>query len=178
MSVTFAKDGTSAVLRNPDLDDKLDLDTHQVVQPKAGGGFYRYALAAAADKQRELRWSHLLRSELDALLSFFEFTAQGMLNEFTFTDERGGAWTAHFLNPTLDPVTVHDDAASTGTYATGGVTRPTTTRGGGYYSLAFKLHLATVATTTGAGTTAAPTTASPTAAPTDVPTTSPATTSA
>jgi len=49
MSLSFALGGVVATVQNPDLDDKLGLDPHQVVQPKASGGFYRFALAGAVD---------------------------------------------------------------------------------------------------------------------------------
>jgi hypothetical protein len=173
MSVSFSLSGVTATVQNPDLDDKLDLDPHQVVQPKASGGFYRFALAAAADTQRELRWSNLRVSELNDLAAFFENQAQGVLNEFTFTDERGAQYAAYFVNAKLEPVTVSDDAASTGSFSTGGDMVPTTLRSGGFYALTVKLHLRGGAPLTigpTAGPTSTPTagvTASPTAPPPD-----------
>jgi hypothetical protein len=146
MSVSFSLGGVTATVQNPDLNDQLNLDPHQVVQPKASGGFYRFALADVTDTQRELKWSNLRLSELNALQSFFSNQAQGTLNEFTFTDERGVAWAAYFLSATLDPITVADEPASTGSFVTGGDTVPTTTRTGGTYELTIKLHIRNAST--------------------------------
>jgi hypothetical protein len=160
MSVSFALSGTTATVQNPDLDDKLGLDPHQVVQPKASGGFYRFALAAVTDSIRDLRWSNLRLSELQDLTSFYETTAQGTLNTFLFTDERGNNYDAYFLNPTLDPVTVADEQAWAGTFTSGGNNIPTTCRTGGFYSLTIRLHLKAPTTfSTAHATTPAPTTA-------------------
>jgi hypothetical protein len=163
MSVSFSLNGTTITIQNPDLDDKTDLDPHQVVQPKADGGFYRYALAAAADMLRELKWSSLRLSELNDLTSFFVNQAQGSLVEFMFTDERGLVWAASFLNATLEPTTITDELNAAGTFVSGGKTIPTSTRKLGFFALAVKLHIAVPTTE---GPTAAPTTAGPTAAPT------------
>jgi hypothetical protein len=179
MSVSFSRGGVTATVQNPDLNDQLNLDPHQVVQPKASGGFYRFALADATDTRRELKWSNLRLSELNDLSNFFENQAQGTLNEFTFTDERNVARAAYFLSATLDPVTVADEAASTGSFVTGGDTVPTTVRSGGFYELTIKLHLSsgsvsTSPATSGAtrGATSSPTeagTSGPTSAPTSPP---------
>ncbi len=90
MSVSFSLGGVTATVQNPDLNDQLNLDPHQVVQPKASGGFYRFALADATDEQRELKWTNLRLSELNALQSFFEEPgAKGRSTSSTFCDERG-----------------------------------------------------------------------------------------
>jgi hypothetical protein len=159
MSVSFSLGGTTATIQNPDLDDKLDLDPHMVVQPKADGGFYRYALAAVTESLRELKWSNLRLSELNDLTGFFNNQAQGSLNEFMFTDERGVVWAASFLNATLEPTTITDELNAGGAFVSGGNTIPTSTRKLGFFALAVKLHIAVP-------TTEAPTTAAPTAAPT------------
>jgi hypothetical protein len=158
MSVSFCLGGTTATIQNPELDDKLDLDAHQGVQPKASGGFYRFALAAVMDTTRELRWSNLRRSELDDLTGFFEDTAQGALNTFEFRDERGQYFDAYFISGTLNPITVSDDGDETGSFSSGGKTIPTSTRSGGFYELTIKLHLASPTTFTTPAPTAAPTT--------------------
>ena len=142
MSVSFSLGGVTATVQNPDLNDQLDLDPHQVVQPKASGGFYRFALADATDEQRELEWTNLRLSELNALQNFFQDQAEGTINEFNFCDERGKNYAAYFLSPTLNPITVADEATATGSFVTGGDTVPTTLRSGGFYKLTIKLHLA------------------------------------
>ncbi|MGD1001853.1 MAG: hypothetical protein ABSA67_14255 [Candidatus Brocadiia bacterium] len=171
MSVSFSLGGVTATVQNPDLNDQLDLDPHQVVQPKASGGFYRFALADATDTRRELKWSNLRLSELNDVQSFFKNQAQGTLNEFTFTDERNVAWAAYFLSATLAPVTVADEAASTGSFVTGGDTVATTVRSGGFYELTIKLHLSSGSASTSSATGRA--TSSPTEAGTSGPTSPP-----
>ena len=171
MSVSFSLSGVTARVQNPDLNNQLNLDPHQVVQPKASGGFYRFALADSADTRRELKWSNLRLSELNDVQGFFRNQAQGTLNEFTFTDERNVAWAAYFLSATLDPVTVADEAASTGSFVTGGDTVPTTVRSGGFYELTIKLHLRSGAPSTSSATSGP--TSSPTAAGTSGPTSAP-----
>jgi hypothetical protein len=142
MSVSFSLSGVTAMVQNPDLNDQLDLDPHQVVQPKASGGFYRYALADVTDMQRELHWSNLRASELSDLENFFQSEAQGTLNEFNFCDERGRNWTAYFLSAKLDPITVADEQSGAArSFTTGGNAVPTTLRAGGFYELTIKLHL-------------------------------------
>ena len=158
MSVSFSLGGVTKTIQNPDLDGKLDLDAHQVVQPKASGGFYRFALAAATDTQRELKWSNLRKSELDDLTSFFETTAQGALNTFRFRDERGRFFDAYFISGRLNPITVSDEGNETGSFSSGGKTIPTSTRTGGFYELTVKLHLASPTTFSTPRPTAAPTT--------------------
>ena len=169
MSISFSLSGTTITVQNPDLDDKLDLDPHQVVQPKASGGFYRFALADATDTQRQLKWSNLRLSELNALKSFYNSTAGGTLNTFRFTDERGVNFDAYFLSTTLDPVTVADEAAFAGSFVTGGKTVPTTRRSGGFYELTIKLHLASPTSFSTPWATSPPPTEEPTAPPPEPP---------
>ena len=171
MSVSFSLGGVTATVRNPDLDDRLDLDSHQVVQPKASGGFYRYALAAVADMQRELRWSSLSATELYDLRGFFQSYALGTLKTFLFTDERGNNFDAYFLTPVLDPVTVADEAQFAGSFDSGESEIPTTQRTGGTYELTVRLHLASPATFSTAFATTPPPTRAPTDEPTEEPTT-------
>jgi len=166
MSVSFSLGGVTITVQNPDLDDKLDLDPHQVVQPKASGGFYRFALADAMDMQRELRWSNLRLSELNDLKSFYNATALGTLNTFLFTDERGQNFDAYFLSPTLGPVTVSDESQFPGSFTSGGNTIPTTRRSGGFYELTIKLHLKSPTTFSTEYATTPPPTSAPTGEPT------------
>jgi hypothetical protein len=165
VSVSFSLGDVTIHVQNPDLDDKLGLDSHQVVQPKASGGYYRFALAAATDSTRDLRWSNLRLIELNDLQIFFENQAQGTLNTFLFTDERGNNCNAYFLNPTLDPVTISDEERFSGSFESGGNQIPTTQRTGGFYSLAIRIHLASPATFSTPYATTPPATSPPTEPP-------------
>ena len=154
MSVTFALEAVSVVLQNPDLGDRLDDNLGQVLAPRSDGQFYRYGLTSAARAEREIGWSNLRADELALLKSFFDSTAQGILNTFTFTDERGNSWTAHFLESVLSPVTVADAiSGSASTFTVGAKTYPTTKRTGGVYSVRVRLCLVSsiAAATTTAG---------------------------
>lgn len=141
MSVKFVMTGASAEVQNPELGNTTGIDTRQQIQPRADGGYYRYGLCADAARDLDLRWSDLRRSEMEDLRDFFQIHAVGTLNEFTYTDERGDAWTAHFLSTRFDARPVADDVAASSTFSTGGRTVPTTTRSGGVYELDLKLHL-------------------------------------
>ena len=170
MSVSFSLGEAGATVQNPDLEDKLGLDPHQVVQPKASGGFYRFALAAVTDTVRDLKWSNLRASELSDLRAFYNIQALGTLNTFLFTDERGLNWDAYFLNQTLDPVTVADEAQFPGSFDSGGREIPTTRRTGGFYKLTIRLHLKSPATFETPEATTPPMTSPYTGAPTYGPT--------
>jgi hypothetical protein len=139
--ITLTKGVTRVQLQNPDLNDVLSIHSHQGVEQRADGKYYRYDLAAGMTVERELRWTELRRSERDNLASFYQDIVHGTLDPFTFTDERGGNWNAHFLNPDLEFATVADDRASATTFVTGGVSVPTTTRSGGVYACVIKLLL-------------------------------------
>ena len=145
MSVTFAKDAVSLKIQNPDLGDLLAVRKQQAAARRSDGAFYRYALATGETHEREIGWSELRRWERDDLLGFFEDTAAGVLNDFIFTDERGTAWDAHFLNTNLEFITVHDDEASSSTFNNSDTSDesdyPTTTRSGGVYSVTVRLRL-------------------------------------
>lgn len=141
MSVTFAKDTTTVVLQNPDLGDRKTLVKGQAVERMADGRYVRFALSATDGVERELHWSNLRRSEYEALESFFKTTANGVLNDFTFTDERGTAYNAHFLDADFDAETVRDAVASSQKFTSGAVQYPTTTRTGGIYACSVKLKL-------------------------------------
>jgi hypothetical protein len=148
MSVSLAYSSTTVTLQNPDLGDKAQSLKHQALARRADGSYARYAFASGQALEREMGWSALRRSEWEALKSFFETTVDGVLTAFTFTDERGTAWTAHFLDPELEAETVADGVSSSGTFTSGAVSYPTTTRNGGEYAVSVRLALTAIAATT------------------------------
>ena len=170
MSVSFCLGGVTATIHNPDLDDKLDLDSHQVVQPKATGGFYRFALAAVADMPRELRWSNLSATELYDSgastrrrprhaqdLPLYRRARAQLRRLFPHADARAGDRRGR--------------GAFDGSFDSGGNEIPTTQRTGGTYELTVRLHLASPATFSTAFATTPPPTRAPTDEPTEEPTT-------
>jgi hypothetical protein len=141
MSVKFKLGSVTAWLQNPDLGDTVRDKRHQALAARGDGKYYRYALALGDAIERELHWDELRRSERDDLLSFFQNQAEGILNDFLFLDERGTWWSAHFLDTELEFATASDERATSGTFVSGGVDYPTTTRSGGTYSVTVRLRL-------------------------------------
>ena len=141
MSVTFEKGAVSVELQNPDRGDTLKSIMQQRIEPRSDGQYYRYSLADGAVHEREISWGELRLSEKNDLQDFFEDTADGVLENFTFTDERGTAWNAHFLDPDLAIVTVSDTVKSSETFTSDEIEYPTTTREGGTFSVRVRLRL-------------------------------------
>lgn len=137
--ITLTKNAVAVNLQNPDLNDLLSIHSHQGIEKRADGKYYRYDLAGGMTSERELRWTELRRSERDNLAAFYSSVVRGTLDPWTFTDERGVAWNAHFLNTELEFQSVADTSSAASTFVTGGVSVPTTTRSGGVYACAVRL---------------------------------------
>ena len=135
MSVKLVLGGTTVYLQNPDVANVLATEKVQVVNRSAAGDRYRYDRGVEI-LTMQLRWSQLRDSEKVALRSFFEDTADGVLNAFTYTDHRGTAWDAYFVDSTLDFTEVADSqSGAASTFASGGVNYPTTTRTAGVWAV-------------------------------------------
>ena len=138
MSVTFAKAATTVKLQNPDVQNVLSIDKTQVVNRSAAGDRYRYDRGVDVRTMR-LHWGELRESEKAALESFFDTTADGVMNAFTYTDHRGIAWDAYFVEPALAFTEVADSqSGAAGTFQVDGATGaayPTTTRTSGVWSV-------------------------------------------
>jgi len=132
MSVRFAKGETTVDLQNPVVGNALVTKKTQVGARDAGGGRYTYDQGVDV-KIMQLTWLALRESEKTALQSFFEDTADGMKESFTYTDHEGNDWTAYFDQAELEFVEVGDERASGGTFSSGGTSYPTTTRQNGVY---------------------------------------------
>lgn len=140
MSVRFSYAGTTVDLQNPNVQNAIALDKVQVVGRSVAGARYRYDRGVDVRTLR-LHWSQLRESEKAELQSFFETTVDGVMTQFTYTDHRGTAWSAQFVNPTLEFVEVADSAASAGTFTSDGDTYPTTTREAGVWSVEVELEV-------------------------------------
>ena len=134
MSVRFVKGGVTIDIQNPDRTNTIKLEKSQVVNRSAAGDRYRYDRAVDVQYMR-LRWSELRESEKTDLETFFDVSADGVMNSFTFTDQRGTAWTAYFVDPELEFTERADATASATTFTSGGVAYPTTTRNKGVWSV-------------------------------------------
>jgi len=139
--IQFSKSGVTISLQNPELNDLLAVRRKQALAERSDGAFYRYELADAVVYERLLAWTELRRAERDNLANFFTSVARGVLEQFTFTDERDVAWNAHFLDPDIDFNTVADTNAGKTTFVSVGQSYPTTTRSGGVYAASIKLRL-------------------------------------
>lgn len=141
MSVAFKYGATTIWLQNPERNDLLAVRKKQALAERSDGKFYRFSLADGQVYERRLAWPELRASERNNLRNFFEDLVNGVLENFIFTDEQGVLWNAHFLDPNLEFTTISDSRASTGTFTSGGVTHPTTTRTGGTYAVSVRLRL-------------------------------------
>ena len=141
MSVQFTKGPITITLQNPELNDALAVRKKQALAERSDGKFYRYNLAETVVYERSLAWTELRRSERDNLANFFALIAYGVLYEFTFVDEQGVSWSAHFLDPNLEFMTVADANAGKTTFISGGYSYPTTTRSGGVFAASIRLRL-------------------------------------
>jgi len=140
MSVTFTSGATVCRIQNPDVQNTVALDKEQVVGRSVAGARYRYDRGVDTITMR-LSWSNLRDVEKAALLTFFDSTVDGTITEFTYTDHRGAAWNAQFVEPLLEFVEVADASAGATTFISDGDTYPTTTREAGVWSVEFELEV-------------------------------------
>ena len=135
MSVTLTYDATSVTIQNPDVQNVVAIEKAQCVRQSAAGDRYRYDRGVERMLMR-LRWSQLRDSEKADLQSFFEDAADGVVNQFVYTDHRGESWDAYFASPAISFVEVADSqSGAASTFASGGVNYPTTTRTAGVWAI-------------------------------------------
>jgi len=140
MAVMFMKGATSITIQNPARGNVLSTRKVQAMARDAGGG--RYVYDQGLDwRIMELEWIGLRESEKSDLESFFEDTADGMKEQFTYRDHQGTDWNAYFDQPSLEFIEIADEKASSGTFTSGGTTYPTTTREKGVYRVAVRLEV-------------------------------------
>jgi len=140
MSVRFASGVTTVDLQNPHVQNAIALDKEQHVGRSVAGARYRYDRGPET-KRLKLKWSELRESEKTELQSFFATTVDGVMTQFTYTDHRGAAWNAQFVEPLLEFVEVADASAGATTFTSDGDTYPTTTREAGVWSVEFELEV-------------------------------------
>jgi hypothetical protein len=134
MAVQFKSGATEVDLQNPDLGNELERERVQALGRTASGSPVVYDRGVAISRLK-LTWNELRESEKVALDSFFTTTVTAMQTSFTYTDQRGTAWTVRFAQPTLAWREVADQVNTTTTYVSGAVTYPTTTRQKGVWAV-------------------------------------------
>ena len=156
MSVKFhsLSHGTTIEVQNPERDDALDIDLHQVLNFTADGEPNVYELGVTEQRVR-LRWNELRQVEKDDLESFWEDTAEGAKNLVYYQDHRSVWWNARFLNTRLEWTCPDDYEASSDTMTIDEVAYPTTQREKGIWSVEIVLLLSAEGSTTAAATTTA-----------------------
>ncbi len=108
MSVTLQKSQTSVSLPGPVPGYTTKLRKRQVLSRAAGGTVYAYDKGVDT-QEADLAFESLTDSEKAALVSFFDNTADGTRETFTFTDETASEFTARFLDPGLELLKVAHD---------------------------------------------------------------------
>ena len=99
-TVTLAKDATSVTVPAPARVSRALTRCGQASGRTAGGETYAYELGATIH-EAELEFRSLTSAEKDSLASFFESTARGMLEMWTYTDPAGGEHAARFAEPAI-----------------------------------------------------------------------------
>ncbi len=140
MSVTFASNGTTVEVRNPNVGNQDGAIRHQAMGLSAGGS--RRVYDKGVSKRRvNLVFEELHESEKTELEAFLDDVANGTDETFTYTDHEGTAWTARLLSPDFQFVELADAVASSSTYTVGEATCPTTTREDGHWAIEIQLEL-------------------------------------
>jgi len=108
LTVRFSKDTTTLRLPAPSPGSLHTLAKEQAAGLSAAG--QRYVYDKGVDRRAlALKFPTLTTAQKDALASFFDSTADGMMQTFTYTDADGTAWTARFASPDLAVQRVRED---------------------------------------------------------------------
>lgn len=127
MPVRFVLGGTDMKVQNPELTNREKVRKFLTSQRAAGGQLYVYDKGITT-YELKMRWRSLRDSEKEELQAFFDDDADGMVNTFTFYDQRKVQYTARFLHSTIEFVELADSLDSGETFTSDGNTYPTTVR--------------------------------------------------
>ena len=101
MSVTLVKGATTVTLPDPITGTRVTENKRQVVS-RTQGGTVKVQDQGVDTYEAVLDWADLSASEKSALQSFFHTTVDGAANTWDYTDEDSTAFTARFLDVTLE----------------------------------------------------------------------------
>ena len=140
MPVKFVSGATQAEIQNPVRGNSLKVKKYQTLGRTAGGTVYTYEKGTTT-KEIELSFEELRESEKAALQSFFDTTVDGIQNTFTYTDHRGTAWTARFLEDELIFEETDSEGNSALSFSSGSETYPGNRFSRGIYSTKIRLEV-------------------------------------
>ena len=100
MSITFEKESSSVTLPSPVPGTDASRVKHQALGLTAGGVRFAYDKGVTRFEV-ELALESLSDAEKEDLDAFFDSTAGGVTEEFTYTDSAGNEYTARMLSGTL-----------------------------------------------------------------------------
>lgn len=101
MSVTFTKGATAVTLPDPARTPAFTRLKRQHLS-RTQGGSIRVHDQGVATCRAEIPFESLVDTEKAELHDFFHTTLNGMMEEFTYTDEGNSEYTARFLEPELE----------------------------------------------------------------------------
>ena len=140
MAVSFVSGATTVFVQNPRRGNVYKRELAHATGRTAAGTLYVYAKGTDI-RSMTLEFTGLRDDEKSALESFFFSTVSGPSNTFTYTDHDGVAWTARFLDDTLNFEEVHDEKDTNTTFLVGAVSYPTTTRKNPVWRVEFDLEV-------------------------------------
>ncbi len=101
MAITFVLGSTTVSLPDPSPDYPVRDVLRQAVGRTAGGTVFVYQKGVQT-YEAELSLAALSDTQKGDLTDFFADEAEGCRNTFTYTDPNSNAFTARFLDPTLE----------------------------------------------------------------------------
>ena len=104
-TVSLSKGAVTVIIPAPARFGTVAVPLGQARGRTAGGDLYVYDLGTKR-VEAELEFRSLTGLQRDALLDFFENTALGMSEQWTYTDPAGATLGARFLGPALEFVQV------------------------------------------------------------------------
>lgn len=136
MAVRF----NAVVIQNPQRQNRYAIKKRQTTGRVAGGELFVYDKGVTT-YELILEFNGLRDSEKDDLETFYDTTADGLENTFTYTDHEGGVWVARFLDTELIFVEIEDKWKQDDDFATGGATVPSTIRQEPFWNARIRLEV-------------------------------------
>ena len=105
LTVTFEKGQDSVTLPAPEPGTPMRAVRHQGVGLTAGGARYAYDKGVTR-YEADLEFRSLTAAQKASFVGFFESSAEGSLETFTYTDSGGTEYTSRILDGSLELVKV------------------------------------------------------------------------